>query len=313
MSRHRLWAAALLFAAAPVAVVAADNGTPQAPDAPAPYQPGTVMDPEANLVATVEGRGIYLKDLSDALREQPEDLQRRPFDLLFPGLLNDAINHTALLLEAQRQGLDTDPDIRRRMTRAANIALENEWLERVVSQRVTEAAIRARYNEQYSGQQGVEERRLRIIVLKTRDAAAAAAQQLADGGDFVAIARELSIDPSSINGGEIGFVTRDRLPPELAGPAFAAAIGAVWPVPIAHRGAWYVVAVEESKLVPVPPYDDVRLAIKSKLVREAIDQEVQRARASVEVRSYNLNGQAATPPQEEPANLPFRVEASGPK
>lgn len=311
---HRLALAAILALAGTVATTrAAEPGQAGPKDPPAPYQPGTIMAPEPGVVALVEGHSIYLPEIADALRELPENMQRQTFERLYPPLLEDAINHSALLVEAQEQNLDADPDVRRRMKRAENRALENELLGRVVAKQVTEQAIHARYDQRYAGVPGIEARRVRIMIIKTRDEAAQVQAVLAHGADFATLAKQHSVDPSSINGGEVGFVQQTQLPPELVAAVFGLAVGAVSPAPIPSRGAWDIVKVEESRLGPVPSLDDVRGAIKNELVQETIRQEIQRARAAVHIQAYNMNGTPYTPPTQDSFDDPLIFDVQGPK
>ena len=56
---------------------------------------------------------------------------------------------------------------------------------------------------------------LRIIVAGTRDEAERVVRQLRAGGDFAAMARELSVDPSADRGGSLGRVVLSSLRPQL--------------------------------------------------------------------------------------------------
>ena len=135
------------------------------------YRPGEALrDAHDPLVATVEGRNIYLSDIGDAYRALPGDTRQQSADLLYPTLLQGLVSQSALFLEARRQELDADPEVRRRMVKAMELTLVSELLNRTITAKVTEAAIRARYQEQYANAASGDQLHLRVIVVSTEAA-----------------------------------------------------------------------------------------------------------------------------------------------
>ncbi len=187
------------------------------------YQPGEALrDAHDPLVATVDGHNIYLSEIGDAYRELPGGTRRQSADLLYPTLLQGLVSQSALFLEARRQELDADPEVRRRMAKAMELALVSELLSRTIATKVTETAIRARYQQQYANVASVDELHLRVIVLATEAAARDVLSELARGGDFAVLAQQRSIDPSGASGGDLGFLQRAQLSPEIADPVVRA-------------------------------------------------------------------------------------------
>jgi parvulin-like peptidyl-prolyl isomerase len=70
------------------------------------------------------------------------------------------------------------------------------------------------------------------------------------GADFAAIAREHSEGPEAEEGGEVGWVTRDQLSPELADDVFAMAAGGITE-PLELGEGHYIVKVEEKGTRPL--------------------------------------------------------------
>ncbi len=156
------------------------------------------------------------------------------------------------------------------MNRAMELALVRELLNKAIVEKVTEAAIRARYDMQYPTHEKVEEVHLRVIVLPTALQAQKAQAELAKGTDFAQVARTRSVDPSGVNGGDIGFVQRRQLPPALAGAVFALAVGAMTQEPILNQEAWHIFRLEARHSAPVPTFDQAHDAIRQELVQEVI-------------------------------------------
>lgn len=275
------------------------------------YRPGEALrDTRDPLVATVEGRNIYLSDIGDAYRALPGESRRQSADLLYPTLLQGLVSQSALFLEARRQELDADPEVRRRMVKAMELTLVSELLNRTIAAKVTEDAIRARYQQQYANAASGDALHLRVIVLPTEAAARDVLAELAKGGDFAALARQRSIDPSGAGGGDLGFLQRAQLSPEIVDPVFALAVGEASRQPVRQQDTWNVFRVEERRSEPVPTFDAARDTIRQELVQETVQAAAEQARAQFDIRKYNVDGTPFQQPEQELLDTPltFKVE-----
>ncbi len=252
------------------------------------------LSPEG-LVGIVEGRNIRVEDIADAIAALPDAMRELPFETLYPMMLEMLVNRAVLVQEAARLEIDNEPATRRRMMRAAHQAMEKELLERLIASKLTEAAIRARYEQRYGGRAGIAELRVRIITLRGFDEAAAVIATLDKGADFASMARQTSIDPSARSGGDLGYVRRERLHPSQAEVVFSLDPGTHAPRPVRDRLGWSVVRVDDRRLSPVPPYEQARPALRQEMTREIIDAEITVLRASTRIRLFNLDGTALEP------------------
>jgi peptidyl-prolyl cis-trans isomerase C len=270
------------------------------------YRPGDALnDAKDSVAATVEGRNVYLSSVGDAFRELPAAQQKQPFDLLYPILLDGLIGQSALVLEAQRQHLDDDPDTRRHMLRARELALVNDLLSKAISTKVTELALRTRYQQLYAGKTGIDEVHLSVIVVKTLNEARQVMPELAKGADFATLARQRSIDPSGVNGGDLGFLQRQQLPPAIATATSGLAVGAVTSEPIPNNDGWDVFRLESRRTAPVPTFEQAHDALRQELVQEVIRDEALKARAQVQVRAYNIDHTPFAAPDQGLLDVPF--------
>jgi len=270
------------------------------------YRPGDALhDAKDPVAATVEGRNVYLSSVGDAFRELPAAQQKQPFDLLYPILLDGLIGQSALVLEAQRQHLDDDPDTRRHMLRAMELALVNDLLSKAISTKVTELALRTRYQQLYAGKTGIDEVHLSVIVVKTLNEARQVMPELAKGADFATLARQRSIDPSGVNGGDLGFLQRQQLPPSIATATSGLAVGAVTSEPIPNNDVWDVFRLEARRTAPVPTFEQAHDALRQELVQEVIRDEALKARAQVQVRAYNIDHTPFAAPDQGLLDVPF--------
>ncbi len=109
-------------------------------------------------------------------------------------------------------------------------------------------------------------------------------QQLRGGGDFVAIAREKSEDPSRAQGGELGYITEEQLKqtfqPQLAAilmdPKFP--IGQIQPTQV--QGKYYILKLQERS------EKDETLTLESTGVRQQITDALTKGRKDLVREAY---------------------------
>lgn len=284
------------------------SGQPAPRSAPSPFEPGDLSKPvfdtttavygsvasldkaASTVVAEVEGRPITLGDIGDAIKALPSTVSQLPLDTLYPSVLDQLIKQEALVIRAQQKGIDEEPAIRRRVKAAADRQLGEEYLRQEGAKGITEAALLERYNRDIAGRLGPEEVRVRVILTETEKAAMGLIAEIQGGADFAAVARRASKDTTASAGGELGFVTRDKMNPRVGAVAFALPVGQVAPNPIRTEAGWFVIKVEERRQQPTPAFALVREQLTQSLLREAVGSVAAAALKDLNVRRYNITG-----------------------
>lgn len=278
-------AAARLSVVACVAV-ALTSSVASAQGAPAPTPAGP--DP---VVAKVDGKPILLSDVKDAAQSLPQNAQALPPQTLFPMLLDQMIDGQALAAEARRSGLDKDPAVQRQVVAAEDQALETALLHKAIGPLVTEAAVRARYDKDIAGKSGEEEVHARHILVPDEATAKKIIAELNSGGDFAALSKQYSKDPSAATqGGDLGFFKKDEMVPEFADAAFALKPGQTDPTPVHSQFGWHVIQVIERRTAAPPSFEQASQDLRQKMIQESVQQAVAHARAQVQVEKFNLDG-----------------------
>jgi peptidyl-prolyl cis-trans isomerase C len=242
------------------------------------------------VVGSVEGHLIYLSDLGEAAKTLPENLRSMPFDTLYPVLLDRMIDHEALVMMAERRGLDQRKQVQHDIQVATERILEGAYLGEVAAPLVTEQAIQARFNRQYANRPATEEVRARHILVTTEAEARKVLEDLQKGADFATIARVLSKDPDAAKGGDLGFFRREQVWPSFADAAFSLQPGQIGPNPIKNEFGWHVIKVEERRLVAPPSFSDVHDQLKQELLAAAVQQAITNARGQMAIHRFNLDG-----------------------
>jgi peptidyl-prolyl cis-trans isomerase C len=248
---------------------------------------GSKQDP---VLGSVDGKLIYLSDLTRVTSTLPDQMRNLPFDSIMPVLLDRMIDHEALTMTARRAGLDKRPDIQRDMRAAADLVLERAWLAQIAPAQVTEAAIIARYNRQYANRPATDEVRARHILVGTEAEAKSVLDELKKGADFGAVARVVSKDPDGKQGGDLGFFRRDQVWPGFADVAFSLQPGQVGQKPVHNEFGWHIIKVEERRLVAPPTLSEVREKIRQDLTTQAVQTAIAQARGQMIIHKFNLDG-----------------------
>jgi len=268
--------------------------TQQNSDKPPAYEPGEslkeVHDP---VVAIVDGRNLHLSELGDLTRELPLGERAIPFETLYPALLKALIDHTALELKARRLHLDEDPVVMRRMRAAAGRALEQALLEQIQGEKVTENAIGKLYGSIYAGKTTVDQVHIRVILLGSARDADTALARVQVGEDFATVARDMSRDPSSVQGGDLGLLRREQLRPEIADVVFSLGPRETTPRPVRSPIGWYIIKLEERVSVPPPSFEAAQDELRRLLTQQTINAAAASARAEALVKQFNMDGSPA--------------------
>ncbi len=248
----------------------------------------------ATLVAEVDGRAITLGDVSDAIAELPPGMQSVPFDQLYPSVVDRLVRQQALVIRAQRQAVDEDPVVRRKLKAATNQILADEMVRHEVMPLITEQALLDRYNKDIASAPRADEVHLRVIMTPTQDAALAAIAELKAGAEFATVAKKSSIDSTASIGGELGFLRMDHLNPEVGSVAFVLPAGQLTQYPFRSSGGWFIVKVEERRVGKPPSFAEAREGLVRTMLREDAPDVIARAMKEVTVREFNIDGKEAT-------------------
>jgi peptidyl-prolyl cis-trans isomerase C len=186
------------------------------------------------------------------------------------------------------------------MEQAADVKLENAYVQQHIAPAITDAAVQAEYNKDYAGKPGPAQVDARHILVKTQAEAESIIDQLNHGASFTALAQKYSTDTGSTkNGGELGWFTQDEMVPAFASAAFALKPGQYTKTPVQTQFGWHVIFCEGKRNGPTPTLSDVQEQIRQTLADNAIKATLKDARSGVKVEVYNADG---TPGPQTPPN-----------
>jgi peptidyl-prolyl cis-trans isomerase D len=136
---------------------------------------------------------------------------------------------------------------------------------------VPEDKLREEYQSRIGEFHTPEQRHLQQILLPDEAKAKDAEAQLASGKDFATVAKNVAdATPDMI---DLGFFSRDDLPPKLAEDAFTAKQGAPTQ-PIQDELGWHIVLTTEIKPEVTQPFDAVKDKLKAEVARDMAGDQI---------------------------------------
>jgi peptidyl-prolyl cis-trans isomerase C len=148
---------------------------------------------------------------------------------------------------------------------------------------VTEQEVRAYYDSHPDDFKHPEQVKLRAIVIGIKpeaeqDAAKARAEQalkrIQSGEDFGKVAGEVSEDAGRVRGGEIGWIRKGLLFPELEPSVWALKSGEVSQVLKSQRG-YHIFKVEDRRAAGVMSYDEVKNSLTTFMRNRKVDESLR--------------------------------------
>ena len=230
------------------------------------------------LLAETEKQGITAPEaeLQEALAKVKSNL---PAGQTYAQLLAKSPKGEAGLLDELTTGLKI------------NKLLERELKDQLVVSEKEVATFTLENKARLQRPERVHARHILVKSLPADDAAAKAAgkaqidglrQQLADGGDFAALAAEHSSCNSRTKGGDLGFFTRGRMAKPFEEAAFSQEVDALGPV-VETQFGYHIIQVLEKQAAGIAQPEEVEQMIKQRKQQEAIRTYVQSLREGADI------------------------------
>jgi peptidyl-prolyl cis-trans isomerase C len=198
-------------------------------------------------------------------------------------ILNDVIGLALLAQQGEKDGLTES------RTLAAQIELQrlqtvaraaaSDYIEKNPP---TDAELQAIYDENLPRLAG-EQYKLRHILVETKAEADSVIAELQQGADFIALAQQRADGPTGPNGGEIGWLTVDSMPPTFAEAVQAMTVGSYSTEPVQTDSGYHVVLLEDTQRQEPPALEDIRADLASAAERKRLDDYISSLREAAMV------------------------------
>ncbi|MFN3460619.1 MAG: peptidylprolyl isomerase [Oceanibaculum sp.] len=262
-------------------------------------QPAAGSDPDP-IVASVDGTNIRQSDIAALIATLPPQYREIPMQMLFPALLERAIDGELLPRVATAAARAQHAEVKRRVERYRDQLIQEQYLTEQLEAAISEDKVKAEYEKLRAEAPKAEEIRASHILVSDEATAKDIVRELDKGGDFAALAREKSIDPGAANGGDLGYFTAEQMVPEFSAAAFELAPGAHSKQPVKSQFGWHVIKVADRRDVAPPSLDEAREEIRAELAEREARRILAELRAKATIERFSMDGQPLPPQQTQP-------------
>jgi peptidyl-prolyl cis-trans isomerase C len=290
-------AALLLLGLSPVGATAAlaqNQPSTTQPSTAQPAAPDAKADP---VVATVNGKILHKSDVVASAQSLPAQY-RSQIDQIFPALINRLIDITLMVDEGRRQHLQDDPEVKKIVAQYEDQAIREVLVRRFLADKLSEAALKKRYDEMVKGMAATEELKASHILLANESDAKAVIKELDGGGDFAKLAKEKSKDPTSgANGGDLGYFSNGEMVPEFWEAASKLKPGEYTKAPVKSQFGWHVIKLIDKRTKPAPKFDEIKDQVRDDLTQTLVTAWLADLHKGAKIQKFNPDG---TPAADQP-------------
>lgn len=240
--------------------------------------------------AIVDGQKFTYADIMKEKAGLPKQYQSEPDSKLFPALEDQVIGAFVVYKAAKAEGLENKPEVKQSIEKAVEGIVSQAYLLEKVKGKITDAALKEKYDEIVKKFPEEKEAHLRHILVSDKETAQAVIKALKNGTDFKKLAQQKSKDGTAKDGGDLGFMRKSELPQELADAAFALSPGAYSSEPIKTDFGWHVLKIEEIRDAKPPKFDEIKNELKALMTQEAIMGIIKDLRAKAKIELFDADG-----------------------
>ncbi|MFZ2738359.1 MAG: peptidylprolyl isomerase [Burkholderiaceae bacterium] len=238
----------------------------------------------AQNIAIVNGKAVP-KSRVDALAQQLERSGRPVTPEMQGQLKEEVIAREIFVQEAQKQGIDARDDYKTQLELARQAILIRElFAEFQKTNPVSDADIKAEYDQFVAANSG-KEYRARHILVEKEDQAKAIIASIKKGAKFEDIAKKSSKDPGSgAKGGDLDWAAGGNYVKEFSEAMVKLAKGKMTEIPVKSQFGFHIIRLDDVRDAQLPKFEEVKPQISQQLQQQKLAkfQDELRAKAKVE-------------------------------
>jgi peptidyl-prolyl cis-trans isomerase C len=244
----------------------------------------TTLPPET-ILSSFNGQTITLGEFNQLWDQIPENYK---LQLTKRNVLDQIISEKLLIQEAKNRGLEQDKDVLEQIKKTTEQILVQSLIEKEIigKVKVDDQEALTYYEENKDNFITKEQVYLYNILVETEEVAKDILEKLKAGGDFIEIAKEKSTGPSAAQGGDLGYVSKGDLIPEIENVVFALEIGNISDI-IKSEYGFHILKVTDKKPEVLKTFEEVKEEIAPTLLstkqKEAFDNLLEELKSQVTI------------------------------
>jgi peptidyl-prolyl cis-trans isomerase C len=237
----------------------------------------------AQNVATVNGKPIpkaredaWVKELTKQGQQDTPELRKMVKDRL--------IQNEILLQEASKRGIPDKPDVKFMLdVQRQNTLIQALLRDELEKKPITDAEVKAAYDQQKAKVGGKEYRARHILVDNEADAKAIVAD-LKRGAKFEDLAKKSKDTGSAANGGDLDWASPDSFVKPFSDAMVGLTKGQYTEAPIQTQFGWHVIRLDDVRDTQFPPLEQVAPQIREGLQQQRVQQYVEGLKKSAKIQ-----------------------------
>ncbi len=234
------------------------------------------------VVATVNGTKIMLSEVQDVKENANPQLAALPMNAVFDPLLENLVDMTIISEAAKADKVQNTAEFKKMMKSVEKQLLARLYLERQAKKKQTKAKLLEMYEQYKRNNPPQEEMSAAHILLKTEKEAKDVIKQLEKGADFAELANKVS-ENKGIEGGELGYFTRELMLPEFSEAAFRMKDGEISKIPVKTQYGWHVIKAGPRRLTEVPSFEKMEKELAQAQATQAVEEVVSDLRKKAKI------------------------------
>jgi peptidyl-prolyl cis-trans isomerase C len=262
--------------------ILADEGTSTTQTNPEDIE--TIL-PSETILASFGEQTITLGEFNQLWEQVPEDYK---LQLDKSMVLDQLISEKLLIQEAKNKGLEKDSDVLEQIKKMTEQILVQALIEKEILDKVdvNDEEVPKYYEQNKDSFTEKEQVHLYNILLETEEEAQDILEQLKAGGDFSEIAIEKSTGPSAAQGGDLGYLSKGTIIPEIEEVIFALEMEELSEVVKTDFG-FHILKITEKKPETVKTLEEVKEEIIQNLLptkqKEAFENLLEELKGKAEI------------------------------
>lgn len=199
-------------------------------------------------------------------------------------LLNEYINRELIYQDALEKGLENAPEVATAIANQRRNIIASYAVRQLVEQPIPNEELERAYKKLMA--KPTREYRARHILLGSEQRAREVISALEHGEAFDQLAKENSMDATAEQGGELGWVSTEQMAEPLRNAMVDMRKGSWSRSPVKSDFGWHILRVEDTRIIPPPPFEEVRDELVRRLHNRNISDYIAELRntSQIEIR-----------------------------
>ena len=233
------------------------------------------------VIATVDGNNITLSEIENVRASNPQ-LSALPLESVYEPLLDNIIDLNVVAAAAKAEKVQNTPEFKKMAKDFEKQLLARYYLEQQAKKNQTKEKLEVLYEQFKKDNPPQEEMSAAHILLKTEKEAQDVIQQLQKGADFAELANKVS-ENKGLEGGDLGYFSRELMVPEFSEAAFAMKEGEISKKPVKTKFGYHVIKAGPRRLSETPKFEDVEQELIQMQAAQSVEETMQKLRKKAKI------------------------------